>query len=178
MFEEAVDSATAPEPVAEPAWTPTEVPMDSFRDASYVSGDPHGTRLRVAYYLRGADGALVAKVWFGPGASGPPGHAHGGAMAAVLDEILGMSAWMAGHRVLGASLTTRFLKMLPLGTDTTVEAEVVSVKSRRVSMRGRILDPSDGTVFAEADGVFVKFGPQQLRHFSDIAAERSQSDAG
>jgi len=149
--------------------------MDSFRGSSYVSGDPRGTRLRVAYYLRDTDGALVAKVWFGPGAGGPPGYAHGGAMAAVLDEMLGMSAWMAGHKVLGASLNTRFLKMLPLGADTTVESQVVSVNGRRVLMRGRILDPSDGSVFAEADGTFVKFGPEQHRHFKGIAAERSQT---
>lgn len=85
-------------------------------DPSFVSGDPFGNRIRVRYFKRERDGALVGKVWFGPGAEGPPGHAHGGSMAAVLDEALGAAAWMSGHPVVAAKLVTVFRRMLPLGT--------------------------------------------------------------
>ena len=48
----------------------------------------------IHYFRTGPDRSLRAKVLFGPGTQGPPGHAHGGSMAAVLDEAMGGAAWM------------------------------------------------------------------------------------
>ena len=85
------------ESTSEVGWTPID-PLGSVGTGrSFVSGEPDGDRLRVCYYRRDRDGALVGKIWFGPGAEGPPGHAHGGSMAAVLDEAMGAGAWLAGH---------------------------------------------------------------------------------
>ena len=44
----------------------------------------------------------------GPPIEGPPGHAHGGSMAAVLDEAMGAAAWMEGHLVVAVRLATSF----------------------------------------------------------------------
>lgn len=77
-------------------------PIDPFRAISrpfFVSGDADDDRLRVAYFRRNEDDALLATVWFGSKAEGPPHHAHGGSIAAVLDEAMGASAWICGsHR--------------------------------------------------------------------------------
>lgn len=97
---------------SEVGWTPIE-PLESVGTGrSFVSGEPSGDRLRVRYYRRERDRALVGKIWFGPGAEGPPGHAHGGSMAAVLDEAMGAGAWLAGHAVVAAKLTINFRRML------------------------------------------------------------------
>ncbi|HXT52702.1 MAG TPA: PaaI family thioesterase, partial [Thermoanaerobaculia bacterium] len=98
---------TVPPPVRpEPGWKA----LDPFRieggRGSFVSGDPVGDTLRVAYFRREGDGRLMGRAWFGPGTAGPPGHAHGGAMAAVLDEAMGAAAWMAGHIAVAAHLAT------------------------------------------------------------------------
>ena len=115
----------------EAGWTPV-TPTQAVSAGTFVSGDPGGNRLRVRYFRRDHDGALLAKVWFGPGTQGPPGHAHGGSMASILDEAMGAAAWSAGHAVVAAELTTRFRRMLPLESCGIVEARVVSTDGRKV----------------------------------------------
>ncbi|MBW2476490.1 MAG: PaaI family thioesterase, partial [Deltaproteobacteria bacterium] len=82
----------------EPGWTPFDAPALVGETLKFVSGDQTGNRFRVRYF-RDQDQALVARVWFGPVTEGPPGHAHGGSIAAVLDEVLGLAAFAAGHRI-------------------------------------------------------------------------------
>lgn len=149
-------SATAPDLAPEPGWKP----LEPTPEASYVSGEPEGDRLRVRYFLH--DGQLKAKVWFGPGAVGPPGHAHGGAMAAALDEAMGIAAWVAGHAVVAARLTTDFRRMLPLGTVCTIETRVERVEGRKVHLEGRLVGP-DGTLHAEGAVLFVHLQPEALQ---------------
>src|SRR4051812_4632347 len=80
---------------------------------SFVSADPGGERLSVRYFHRERDNVLIARARFGPLSEGPPGHAHGGSMAALLDETMGLAAWFAGHMVVAAKLTMDFKKMIP-----------------------------------------------------------------
>jgi len=138
-----------PELAGAPGWSNFDAPAlvgDSLR---FVSGDPTGERFRVRYY-RNVDGALVARVWFGPETEGPPGHAHGGAIAAVLDEVLGLAAWAAGYAIVVGKLNIHFQKLLPLRTVVQVDSSIVSAEGRKILVRGRIHGP-DGLTFAEAD---------------------------
>lgn len=128
----------------------------------YVSGEPDGQRIRVRYYRRDSDGAIVAPCWFGPGCEGPPGHAHGGSLAALLDELMGVAAWNEGHAVVLARLTTNNRAMLPLRTVVLGEAQVESVDGRKVEVRAKLVD-TDGRVFVEADGLFVTVGLDRFR---------------
>ena len=138
-----------PELAGEAGWTPFDAPAlvgDSLR---FVSGDPTGTRFRVRYYRNG-DNGLVARVWFGPETEGPPGCAHGGSIAAVLDEVLGLAAWAAGYAIVVGRLNVHFQKLLPLRTVVQVDSSIVSVEGRKVMVHGRIHGPG-GIVYAEAD---------------------------
>ncbi len=127
---------------------------------SFVSDDPTGDRLRVAYFRRGEEPGVVAKAWFGPGAEGPPGHAHGGSVAAVLDEALGAAAWVVGHPVVVARLAIDMREMVPIGTDATVEAAVVAVDGRKVVCRARMTNGA--TVYAEGEAICVMPSGERL----------------
>ncbi len=122
------ESITASLTAPEEGWTPIEPLVSVGTGRSFVSGDPEGDRLRVRYFRRARDGALVGRVWFGPGAEGPPGHAHGGSMAAVLDEAMGAAAWMAGHTVVAARVTINLRSMLSLESEVLLEAWVDRVE--------------------------------------------------
>lgn len=165
---------SAPEPTANQGWSPIDVPTDFGEGQSFVSGDRTGNRLRIAYFRREEDGALCAKAWFGWAAEGPPGHAHGGSMASVLDEAMGISAWISGHPVVAASLKVEFRGKLPLGTDATVEAWVEKVEGRKVTTRGRLHDPATGAVFAESEGLFIAI---QLESFGDTSRIQKLADS-
>lgn len=173
--------AIPPAVVPEPGWTP----IDPFRleggAGSFVTGrgrdgePPDGDRLRVRYFLRAGDSRLVGRAWFGPGAQGPPGHAHGGAIAAVLDEAMGAAAWVAGHVAVAARLDTSFLRMLPLGTDATLEAWVEREQGRKIWTAGRLLDGA-GEPFATASGLFIELPPERFRPLLEQAANAAGVD--
>lgn len=128
---------------------------------SFVSGDPHGDRIRIRFYHRARGTDLLAKVWFGPGAEGPPGHAHGGSLAAVLDSVMGRCAWMAGRKVLAAEMTVRFRRMVPLNKVVEARARPAGAEGRKVWVEGRILGP-DGKVSCESRGLYIELRPEQL----------------
>ncbi len=71
-------------------------------------------------------------------------------MAAVLDEVLGLASWAAGHPVVVGKLNIHFRQLLPLETVMQVNSEVVSSKGRKIKVKGRIVD-ADGTIYASAD---------------------------
>ncbi len=115
------------------------------------SENPKGFGLRWWY----EDGRIFAEHTFTLAQQGPPGYAHGGALAAVLDEAMGAAVWSAGHRVLAGELHIRYLKPVPLGAPVRVEAWVVGREGKKVFTEGRITLP-DGEVATTARGVFVE----------------------
>jgi acyl-coenzyme A thioesterase PaaI-like protein len=139
------------------------VPVYPFPGApqSFVSGDPNGHRLRVAYFQQ-QDRTLTARAWFGRGAEGPPGYAHGGAVAAVLDEAMGAAAWAGGHPSIAARIEVDFRLPVPLGIDAVVEMSVERIEGRKIATRARLRD-ADGRVLAESAGLFVRLTDEQLR---------------
>ena len=153
---------------AEPGCRPADLAFLALED-TFVSGDLSGHRLSVRYYQRDDDLALRAKVIFGPGTQGPPDHAHGGSMAAMLDEAMGGAAWMAGHPVVAANLNIAFRRMLPLNTPCFVEAQVNSVEGRKVGTRGSIVSRDGGTVFSEGEALFITLDESSISHLSGKA---------
>ena len=136
---------------------------------SYVSGDASGRRLSVRYFRDLDASSLIAKAVFGPGTQGPPGHAHGGSMAALLDEAMGAAAWMQGHRAVAAELTVRFRSMLPLGTRAVVRARVIRVEGRKVGVKGTLTDGRQ-TLFAEGEALFVTLDPARFGPLAEDAS--------
>lgn len=143
-----------PPVVAEEGWSALS-PITAKSGRSWVHGQEGDQRLRVAYFRRERDGALVGRVWFGPWCEGPPGHADGGSMASVLDDAIGKVGWLNGHRVVAAKIEVSFRRMLPLGSDVLIEAWIDGVDGRKVHTRGHLLD-AEGTPYAEAHGLFVE----------------------
>lgn len=130
----------------EPAWDLFDAPALVGESLRFVSGDPAGDRFRIRYY-RDADLHLHARIWFGPETQGPPGHAHGGSIAAVMDEALGLAAWAAGYPVVVGNLNVSFRNLLPLEQVVTLESEVVSAEGRKIMVHGRLF--CDDTLYAE-----------------------------
>lgn len=144
----------APSVTPEAGWEPVQ-PFPVMHDKTYLSQSTNLNKLRIAYFKRLKDGALMGRVWFGPEAEGPPGHAHGGSTLAVLDEALGAAAWIAGHPCITVRLTTEFRKAIPLKTDAYIEAKVEKAGRKKIICHGKLVDEK-GTVFARAEGEFLK----------------------
>lgn len=118
-------------------WIPFDAPSLVGESLRFVSGEPDGNRFRVRYY-KDQEQHLKARIWFGPETEGPPGNAHGGSVAAVLDEVLGLSAWAAGYPIVVGNLNVSFRNLLPLQKVVTVESKIISAEGRKVMVHGRI----------------------------------------
>lgn len=152
---------------ADPTWTPLTPFWESLGTRSFVSSDDDGDRIRVRYFADDA-GKTWARVVFGPGAEGPPGYAHGGALAALMDEAMGMAVLATGRVAVAARIEVDFREMVPLGAEATVELGVGEVVGTKVPVRG-VLTVDGGAVGCEATGLFVEIGADGLGE----AAERA-----
>ena len=148
---------TAPIATAEPGWVACE-PFPSPEGTFLADGD----RVRLAYFRRPDEPTLYAKAWFGKNTMGPPGHVHGGAMAGTLDEAMGAVAWMNNFHCVAATIKISFLEMLPLETETIVEAKIDRVEGRKIHLRATLTNPG-GTVVAEGTGLFVVLREEVLK---------------
>ena len=153
---------TAPIATPEPGWVPVE-PFPSPEDTFLADGD----RVRLAYFRKPDEPDLYAKAWFGSKTMGPPGHVHGGAMAATLDEAMGAVCWMNGHHVVAATITINFLAMLPIETETIVQATIERVEGRKVRLLSKLTDPS-GRIVAEGSGLFIVLKEAALKALSNL----------
>ncbi|MCU0255640.1 MAG: PaaI family thioesterase [Vicinamibacterales bacterium] len=166
-------SAIPPPALPDEGWEPFQPFPELAARESFVSGGPSTHRLRVAYYRRPGDARLLGRAWFGPETQGPPGHAHGGAVSAVMDEALGAVAWADGHPVVVARLCVDFRHMVPLGTDATFETWVERVDGRKVRTRGRLLDAA-GRLLAEGEALCVVIGSDHVEKFEAARAAKAR----
>jgi acyl-coenzyme A thioesterase PaaI-like protein len=146
----------------EPDWTTLSLPSSFGSRPTFVSGDDDTDRLRVKYYYRPHDQHLVGKAWFGPGAQGPPGHAHGGSISALLDEAMGFAGWVVDLPVVAAEITIRFVEMLPLKQEVQFEAWIEQVNGRKVKTGSRVF-AADGTTYGEGTGLFIVIDVKKFR---------------
>lgn len=144
----------------EPAWKTFDAPGLVGETLRFVSGDQTGNRFRMKYF-QDPEQNLVARVWFGPVTEGPPAHAHGGSIAAVLDEVLGLAAWAAGHPIVVGNLNISFRQLLPIQTVVQVNTRLVSVQGRKIMVHGEICSLA-GEVFASGEALCIKLTPQQI----------------
>lgn len=165
-------SGADPLEAREPGWMPVPTFGKVEHRALFVSGTDDPDRFQVRYYVRESDGQVRGKARLGPGCQGPPAHAHGGSMAALLDELMGLAAWVAGHKVLAQSIQVTFRRPLPLGQVVDLEAYVTSAEGRNVHAAARICG-SNGRVIAESTGVFVEVGADRF-----IAMMNANQNAG
>lgn len=148
---------TAPIATPEPGWEPV-APFPS-PEGTFLAESNH---VRLAYFRKPNEPTLFAKAWFGSKTMGPPGHVHGGAMAATLDEAMGAAAWMNDHKCVAATIQINFMAMLPIETETIVEAKIDRVEGRKVYLRAEIRNPS-GQIVADGSGLFIVLREEQLR---------------
>jgi acyl-coenzyme A thioesterase PaaI-like protein len=99
------------------------------------------------------DKTAAATVVFGSAYEGPPGHVHGGFVAAAFDEVLGYAQSLSGAPGMTGTLTVRYRKPTPLHQELLFEASLVRVEGRKIFTESTVA--ADGVVTAEAEGIFI-----------------------
>ena len=121
--------------------------------------NPEGMRLRFTYD-EGRHG-YVCRFRLDKRYTGPPGHAHGGIIATVLDEAMGKVNKLRQVVALTSEITINYLKPVPLNKPLRVESREVSVKGRRHVNMAEILNQK-GEVLARGRGLFIAIDPHKM----------------
>ena len=83
------------------------------------------------------------------------GIAHGGIVSTILDEVMAWALVDNDSWGVTARMQVEFKRPVPIGRRIRGEGRVVDVRRRIVRAAGVLLDATDGTVLATADGTFV-----------------------
>ncbi len=153
-----------PTPKTEPDWKPFHLPFDIGSGRSMFVETETGPTIRMRFYKRGGDGALVGRVWFGEATFGPPGFVHGGVVSFVMDEAMGSAAWLAGYPCIAANLNIDFLEMTPLAHDCLIEATVEEIRPTKLSVSATL--SLEGKPLVRGRGVFPRISEDRMRKMS------------
>ncbi len=120
---------------------------------------------------------IAGRVWFGKSVDGPPGYAHGGALAYVLDETMGSACWAQFYPVVARKLEFEYLEKTPLYLEHHLQAEIQEVRGRNVVVEGRVLN-QQGRTTVIARGEFTRLRKAQIEEIlgadAKAIAERLQ----
>ena len=121
--------------------------------------NPEGMRLKFTYD-EDLDG-FVCRFRLGKRYTGPPGHAHGGIIAAILDEATGKVNKLRHVVALTKQLTVDYLRPVPLNRPLRVESREVRVNGRKHINMAEILNQK-GETLARGRGLFIAIDPHKM----------------
>lgn len=101
----------------------------------------------------GEFGAVTGEAVFTELFEGPPGHCHGGFVAAAFDEVLGMAQSLTGRPGMTGKLSITYRSPTPLGTTIRYVGWVEKVEGRKIFTKGTAHHGQ--TLCAEAEGLFL-----------------------
>jgi acyl-coenzyme A thioesterase PaaI-like protein len=128
-------------------------PRSSFHNC-FGCGPEHAIGLRVRTF-RGDDGGVLCPILIPRRFEGPVGMAHGGIVAAYLDEVLGGAAVNhTGRLYVTGELTVRYVKAAPLERPLLGRGRAVLDSGKYLDLEGTIEDLETGEVVAKARGRF------------------------
>lgn len=105
---------------------------------------------------------VVAELEFAPRFEGGPAVAHGGAVAAFMDDLLGFVMMAHQRPAVTARLQVHYLLPVPLGLTVRGEAWLAASEGPKLLAEGVGTAP-DGRRLFEAEGLFVEVG---IEHFA------------
>lgn len=153
--------------------------------AFQADGD-HGKRGEVNHELNALAGwsnplAPGLNMWFegaeargtvncGYAYEGPPGHIHGGYVAAIFDQFMGMAQIIGKQPGMTGTLKVRYLRPTPLNRDLRLSARLERLEGRKTIMHAEMR--AGDTVTATCEALFIRplggLGLQDIK--VDVAA--------
>jgi hypothetical protein len=104
---------------------------------------------------------------------GPPGSIHGGYVAAIFDQFLGMAQLIGGQPGMTGYLHINYHNRSPLNTKISLEGRLVKIEGRKTIMRGEMY--AEGVMTASAEGLFVQPRGGMYAVKTQVAAQREKN---
>jgi len=133
----------------------TRDPMELFPYSPLI-GRRNPIAPPIEFWMEGDE--VRGRAVFRPPYCGPPNHVHGGVVAAVFDELLGVVNVMHGVGAMTGTLTIKYRAPTPLFEEIRMEGRAAGVDGRKVFAEGSLWHGQQ--LLAEAEGVFILVGPE------------------
>lgn len=121
--------------------------------------NPSGLRLN---FFVDEKHTIVCQVRLARRFEGPPGHAHGGIIATLLDEAMSKANRQFGVLAMTRQMEVEYLKPVPLGTRLLLMGRRTGASGRSHRCEAEIANDK-GMVLARAKGLFIEVDPEMLR---------------
>lgn len=136
-----------------------------------IDGGKHGSMASLGYELNPMDGesnpiAAPMKLWINEAEGvaygsanmgwqyeGPPNSVHGGFVAAIFDQFLGVAQKLTHQPGVTGTLKVRYIKPTPLNTDLKLIGRVKSVQGRKNILEGEMW--AGDVLTATCEGLFI-----------------------
>ena len=143
--------------------------LDHFPDC-IVSGAANPMGLGMTIWRD--DEEAVARVRLGHAFEGAPGRAHGGVVASIFDDVMGIVLTIQSTPAFTARLTVSYLAPVPVGVELEFRARQTWQEGRKVFIAAEATH--DGEVLAEAEGLFIALPPEQFGLPPDLDEVRAE----
>jgi uncharacterized protein (TIGR00369 family) len=121
--------------------------------------NPDSMRLKFTYDKKRS--RVIGRIRLAPRFAGPPGYAHGGIIATILDEAMAKLNKLHGVIAVTGHLAVDYLRPVPLGQPIRMEAHEVRTSGRRRFREAEIVAPT-GEVLARGQGIFITIDPKKM----------------
>ena len=142
-------------------------------------GDANAQGLQLKFYVD-AEGRVLCRFQLAMHFQGPPGYAHGGIIATLLDEAMSKATRGRGITAMTRQMSIEYLRPVPLGRKLVLEGHSALDAGRKQRCSAELRD-AEGTVLAKATGLFIEVNPELLQKRANMEqatlARRSMSGA-
>ena len=145
---------------AEPANAPAP---NEFFEHSPMSGQANPVAPPASLWVE--HGEVHGRATFSGAYEGPPGCVHGGYVAALFDEILGMANSTGGRPGMTGTLIVRYRSPTPLRTELRLVARLDRNEGRKNFCSAELY--AGDVLCAESDGIFVSVGVGKFKQLLD-----------
>jgi acyl-coenzyme A thioesterase PaaI-like protein len=147
-------SAIFARPVGEGA---ASVPRNAFPDC-VVSGRANPMGIDARLWREGDE--AVCRVTLGAAFEGAPGRAHGGVVAALIDETMGLVMSISTTPAFTGRLTVTYRAPTPLGEPLEVRARLAGQDGRKITVTAELR--SADRLLAQGEGLFIGVEPEHF----------------
>lgn len=120
---------------------------------------------------------VIGMCSFGPAYEGPPGHVHGGWIAAVFDELLGLAQALTGTPGMTAKLEVNYRRPTPLHRVIRYEGWIDRVEGRKIFTKGAAYINDTNELLDEGTGLFIAMSIDNLMQVSEAAFGKAKGSA-
>ena len=123
-------------------------------------GDANASGLKLRFFLDEAAG-VVCRLTLDRRFQGPPGYAHGGIIATLLDEAMSKANRRRNVYAMTRQMAVEYLRPVPLGAELMQEGHGEQQHGRKHHCAAALRD-GEGRVLATATGLFIEVRRERL----------------